>query len=42
MESCIPDVISTIKQLALKGMDDGIDIKYLKGDTLFINKIVTD
>lgn len=42
MESSIPDVISTIKRLALTGMDVGIDIKYLQGDTLFTNKIVTE
>lgn len=42
MDLCIPDVISTIKQLVLTGMDNDIDIKYLQGDTIFTNKIVTD
>lgn len=42
MVSCIPDVISTIKRLALTGRVDDINIKYLQGDTLFVNKIDTE
>ena len=42
MESAIPDIISTIKKLAITGLDNDMNVKYLKGDTIFINEMITD
>lgn len=35
IHDCIPEVISTIKALAIRGGDNDISIKYLYGDTIF-------
>lgn len=42
MKEAIPDIISTIKRLALIGVDNDMDIKYLQGDTIFINEVITE
>jgi len=35
MEAAIPEVISTLKRLATKGVDNEMNINYLQGDTIF-------
>ena len=42
MESSIPEVISTLKRLADQGLDSQMNIRYLQGDTIFENEMVTD
>ena len=42
MESSIPEIISTIKRLALPELDSDLNFKYLQGDTIFTSEMVTD
>ena len=40
IHDCIPEVISTIKTLAMSGNENDISIKYLYGDTIFASSDV--
>jgi len=35
MQNAIPDIISTIKRLAVTGVDEDMTLKFLQGDTIF-------
>ena len=41
MQNAIPDIISTIKRLALTGPDAEMNLNLLQGDTIFSNQMVT-
>lgn len=40
MQNAIPDIISTVKRLAIEGVDDQISLKFLQGDTIFNEETV--
>lgn len=40
MQNAIPDIISTIKRLAISGTDDQMSLKFLQGDTIFNEETV--
>lgn len=42
MKESIPDVISTIKRLALTGPDEQMRLSYLQGDTIFNEEMVAE
>ena len=41
MQQAIPDIISTVERLAINGLDDQMNVKYLSGDTIFNKEMVT-
>ncbi len=41
MEHQIPEIVATIKELAISGLDDETDTKYLRGDTIFMSELST-